>query len=201
MSSPLEERTSFTVAALVDGVVSGVHTIVVLRATIHPAVATSVVFKRDLDPGYIYYGIFMTGGRAGSHAGYNSPVVGLARAPRGGSIEVQSFNLLNPKLSTIIVTDRVSSRLSPSAMSLTPSQAALARPGLHRHWRHGVLHRPPIQGRVRVCVPPAPPRVRRAVTGDRLQHPAQPRRAHPSPAGPLRLRLHLSAAAPTPNAC
>ncbi|KAF7362395.1 F-box domain-containing protein [Mycena venus] len=94
MSSPLEELTSFTVAALVEDE-RRVMAIVVLTATIHPAVATRVVFTCDLDGGYVYNGIFMT-----------SSVVGVARGMRGGTIEVQSFNLLRRELSTIVVTDR-----------------------------------------------------------------------------------------------
>ncbi|KAJ7261837.1 hypothetical protein B0H12DRAFT_338570 [Mycena haematopus] len=96
ISSPLEESTSFSVAVLVDSE-EGISnmSIVVLRAAIHPAPAADVLLRRELDMGYVYTGIFMT-----------SSVVGVARAAWGGTIEVLSFNLANPNISTIILTDR-----------------------------------------------------------------------------------------------
>jgi hypothetical protein len=117
MTSSSEDLTGFTLAALVDDEARSMHTIIVLRATIHPAAATSVVFQRDLDPHYIYSGIFMT-----------SSVVGVVRTLRDASIEAQSFNLLNPKLSTIIVTDQVGplSRISYHVIDCPPSHPRMS---------------------------------------------------------------------------
>ncbi|KAF7374783.1 F-box domain-containing protein [Mycena sanguinolenta] len=93
ISSPLEEPTRFSVGVLVEER-AGTMSIVVLRAANQPLTA-DIVLRHELDPGYTYTGIFMT-----------SSVVGVARAQRGGIIEVLSFNLANPKISTLILTDR-----------------------------------------------------------------------------------------------
>jgi hypothetical protein len=110
MSSPLEEPTSFSVSLLADD--DGDMSIVVLKALIHPVVTLETVFTHELSDGYMYSGMFMT-----------PSVVGVARAMEIGTIEVQSFNLLNPKLSTVIVTDRVSVPHCYGIMSLTAHQA------------------------------------------------------------------------------
>ncbi|KAJ6513104.1 hypothetical protein C8R45DRAFT_334536 [Mycena sanguinolenta] len=94
ISSPLEEPNfEFSVGVLVEER-AGTMSIVVLRAANQPVTA-DIVLRHELDPGYTYTGIFMT-----------SSVVGVARAQRGGTIEVLSFNLANPGISTVILTDR-----------------------------------------------------------------------------------------------
>ncbi|KAJ6537746.1 hypothetical protein B0H19DRAFT_1270159 [Mycena capillaripes] len=90
---PLEESGGCTLAMLVDD--DGVMRIVVLRVTVDP-VGMVRVFSHELEHGYTNSCVFLT-----------TVVVGVVRALRGGTVvEVQSFNLADPALSTLIVTDR-----------------------------------------------------------------------------------------------
>ncbi|KAJ7503123.1 hypothetical protein B0H11DRAFT_619467 [Mycena galericulata] len=91
MSSPLEEPHGVTVAALVNN-----RQLLVVTASIHPTLSTRITFQCNLDPGYHHAAVFM-----------NSEVVGVARTSSEGSgIEVQTFNILQPDISTTIITDR-----------------------------------------------------------------------------------------------
>ncbi|KAJ7099446.1 hypothetical protein B0H15DRAFT_547229 [Mycena belliarum] len=91
MSSPLEERGRWMLAILLD------QQVVVVAVAVDPAVSIEVTFRHAFEPGYSHSGIFMT-----------ESVVGFARAQwSSGGIEIQSFNILNPGISTTIFTDRL----------------------------------------------------------------------------------------------
>ncbi|KAJ7496733.1 hypothetical protein FB451DRAFT_202046 [Mycena latifolia] len=89
MSSPLEQRGTWTVAALVND-----DELIVLTVTLHPVASVDIIFRRGLEPGHINSAVFMT-----------DAVVGVARVQSAG-MEVQSFNILQPDISTTIITDR-----------------------------------------------------------------------------------------------
>ncbi|KAJ7188891.1 hypothetical protein C8R46DRAFT_1341534 [Mycena filopes] len=70
--------------------------VIVLRATATPEPTVSLAWRRELDVGvHRFAGIFM-----------NGALVGVSRGQIGGSMEVQAFNLEDPALETVIVTDR-----------------------------------------------------------------------------------------------
>ncbi|KAJ7032707.1 hypothetical protein C8F04DRAFT_1396374 [Mycena alexandri] len=93
-----QEEGGVSVPLLVRNIddVGGARAIVVLHATATPEPSVSLAWRRDLDnEGHTFAGVFM-----------NASIVGISRGHIGGSIELQAFNLKDPELETVIVTDR-----------------------------------------------------------------------------------------------
>ncbi|KAF7315057.1 F-box domain-containing protein [Mycena indigotica] len=91
MSSPIEQLDSYTVTVLVDN-----QKIVVLTASCSPNPQLRIICECDLELGYQYTSVFM-----------NSFCAGVVRASlaAGSWLELQTFSLENPMVSSIVVTD------------------------------------------------------------------------------------------------
>ncbi|KAJ7736861.1 hypothetical protein B0H16DRAFT_110238 [Mycena metata] len=90
----LEQEGGVRVPLVINN--EGGPTVIVLHAATTPQPTVSLAWRRDLNnEGRILGGVFMT-----------ASIVGVPWVHTGGSIEVHAFNLKDPELETVIVTDQ-----------------------------------------------------------------------------------------------